>query len=172
MYPHNSSMPKGGEWGLILFDPWKCMELISSPPHHDLPLPHILSLWSINVTGWGFKHRRPPHPQKSFTCSQSPNLETFKEPRTRKRIRYGTGPPGYIGWRNQFLGTDSWAPWTFTNMGSVKGCWTGRICTSYFQGCLVYVNLKLTILYKKTIANILTHFLFYSARRTVFDMYM
>ncbi len=21
-----------------------------------------------------------------------------------------TGPPGYIGWRNQFLGIDSWAP--------------------------------------------------------------
>ncbi len=21
-----------------------------------------------------------------------------------------TGPPGFIGWRNRFLGTDSWAP--------------------------------------------------------------
>jgi hypothetical protein len=26
-----------------------------------------------------------------------------------------TGPSGYIGWRNRFLGIDSW---TFTNMGS------------------------------------------------------
>jgi hypothetical protein len=23
---------------------------------------------------------------------------------------YRTGPPGYIGWRNSFLGIDSWAP--------------------------------------------------------------
>ncbi len=29
-----------------------------------------------------------------------------------------TGPPGYIGWRNRFLGIDSWAPYTFTNTGS------------------------------------------------------
>jgi hypothetical protein len=31
---------------------------------------------------------------------------------------YRTGPPGYIGWRNRFLGIDSWAPCTFTNTGS------------------------------------------------------
>ncbi len=29
-----------------------------------------------------------------------------------------TGPPGYIGWRNGFLGIDSWAPETFTNTRS------------------------------------------------------
>ncbi len=27
---------------------------------------------------------------------------------------YRTGPPGYIGWRNWFLGINSWAPETFT----------------------------------------------------------
>jgi hypothetical protein len=32
---------------------------------------------------------------------------------------YRTGPPGYIGWRNRFLGIDSWAAYTFTNTGSV-----------------------------------------------------
>jgi hypothetical protein len=31
-----------------------------------------------------------------------------------------TGPPGYIGWRNSFLGIDSGAPYTFKNTGSVK----------------------------------------------------
>ncbi len=31
-----------------------------------------------------------------------------------------TGPPGYIGWRNRFLGIDSWAPYTFTNKGSAR----------------------------------------------------
>ncbi len=28
------------------------------------------------------------------------------------------GQPGYIGWRNRFLGIDSWAPQMFTNSGS------------------------------------------------------
>jgi hypothetical protein len=31
---------------------------------------------------------------------------------------YRTGPPGYIGWRNSFLGIDSGAPYTFKNSGS------------------------------------------------------
>ncbi len=32
-------------------------------------------------------------------------------------------PPGYIGWRNRFLRIDSWAPETFTNMGSDWSSW-------------------------------------------------
>jgi hypothetical protein len=31
---------------------------------------------------------------------------------------YRTGPSGYIGWRNSFLGIDSGAPYTFKNTGS------------------------------------------------------
>jgi hypothetical protein len=31
---------------------------------------------------------------------------------------YRTGPPGYISWRNSFLGIDSRAPYTFKNTGS------------------------------------------------------
>jgi hypothetical protein len=31
-----------------------------------------------------------------------------------------TGPPGYIGWRNSFLGIDSGAPYTFKNTSSVS----------------------------------------------------
>ncbi len=30
------------------------------------------------------------------------------------------GPPGYIGWRNSFLGIDSGAPYTFKYTGSVS----------------------------------------------------
>jgi hypothetical protein len=30
---------------------------------------------------------------------------------------YSTGPPGYIGWRNSFIGIDSGAPYTFKNTG-------------------------------------------------------
>jgi hypothetical protein len=32
---------------------------------------------------------------------------------TEEEEGYRTGPPGYIGWRNSFLGTDSGAPYTF-----------------------------------------------------------
>ncbi len=32
--------------------------------------------------------------------------------RNRVGMGYRTGPPGYIGWRNSFLGIDSWAPYT------------------------------------------------------------
>jgi hypothetical protein len=37
---------------------------------------------------------------------------------TEEEEDYRTGPPGYIGWRNSFLGIDSWAPQTFKNTGS------------------------------------------------------
>ncbi len=29
---------------------------------------------------------------------------------TEEEWDYRTGPPGYIGWRNSFLGIDSWTP--------------------------------------------------------------
>ncbi len=48
--------------------------------------------------------------------------KNFKNPRLAGRYNnpnWGSGPPGYIGWRNQFLGIDSWAPLTFTNSSSV-----------------------------------------------------
>jgi hypothetical protein len=38
--------------------------------------------------------------------------------RTDEEQGYRTGPPGYIGWRNSFLGIDSGAPYTFKNTGS------------------------------------------------------
>jgi hypothetical protein len=38
---------------------------------------------------------------------------------TEEAEGYRTGPPGYIGWRNSFLGIDSGAPYTFKNTGSV-----------------------------------------------------
>ncbi len=38
---------------------------------------------------------------------------------------YRTGPPGYIGWRNSFLGIDSGAPYTFKNteLEFLKSLW-------------------------------------------------
>jgi hypothetical protein len=38
---------------------------------------------------------------------------------TEEEEGYRTGPPGYIGRRNSFLGIDSGAPYTFKNTGSV-----------------------------------------------------
>ncbi len=38
---------------------------------------------------------------------------------TEEEEGYCTGPPGYIGWRNSFLGIDSGAPYTFKNTSSV-----------------------------------------------------
>jgi hypothetical protein len=40
---------------------------------------------------------------------------------TEEEEGYRTGPPGYIGWQNSFLGIDSAAPYTFTNTGSDYG---------------------------------------------------
>jgi hypothetical protein len=37
---------------------------------------------------------------------------------TEEEEGYRTGPPGYIGWRNSYLGIDSGAPYTFKNTGS------------------------------------------------------
>ncbi len=37
---------------------------------------------------------------------------------TEEEEGYRTGPPGYIGWRNSFLGIDSGAPYTFKNTDS------------------------------------------------------
>ncbi len=51
--------------------------------------------------------------------------KNFKGPRnrfpalraSRTTLFLRTGPPGYIGWWNRFLGIESWAPLTFTNSG-------------------------------------------------------
>jgi hypothetical protein len=51
----------------------------------------------------------------------SPELEFLKSLwglGTKEEEGYRTGPPGYIGWRNSFLGIDSGAPYTFKNTGS------------------------------------------------------
>jgi hypothetical protein len=37
---------------------------------------------------------------------------------TEEEEGYRTGPPGYIGWRNSFLGIDSGALYTFKNTSS------------------------------------------------------
>jgi hypothetical protein len=37
---------------------------------------------------------------------------------TEEEEGYRTGEPGYIGWRNSYLGIDSGAPYTFKNTSS------------------------------------------------------
>jgi hypothetical protein len=48
---------------------------------------------------------------------------------TEEEEGYRTGPPGYIGWRNSFLGIDSGAPYTFKNTGSVDCTDVLPVCT-------------------------------------------
>ncbi len=53
----------------------------------------------------------------------SPELEFLKRlwgQGTEEEEGYRTGPPGYMGWRNSFLGISSGAPYTFKNTSSVK----------------------------------------------------
>ncbi len=55
------------------------------------------------------------------TKSKSTELEFFKilwGLGTEEEEGNRTGPPGYIGWRNSFLGIDSGPPYTFKNTGS------------------------------------------------------
>ena len=70
---------------------------------------------------------------KRFTNSGS-ELEFLKSLwglGTEEEEGYRTGPPGYIGWRNSFLGIDSGAPYTFKNTGSAFS--TVKTCRFSFQ---------------------------------------
>jgi hypothetical protein len=53
---------------------------------------------------------------------------------TEEEEGYRTGPPGYIGWRNSFLGIDPGAPYTFKNKSSLH--------TTYITVSLQYINLQ------------------------------
>ena len=58
-----------------------------------------------------------------FFLHYKPELEFLKSLwglGTEEEEGYRTGPPGYIGWRNSFLGIDSGALYTFKNTGSVS----------------------------------------------------
>ncbi len=51
-------------------------------------------------------------------CAELEFLESLWGLGTEEEEGYRTGPPGYIGWRNSFLGINSVAPYTFKNTGS------------------------------------------------------
>jgi hypothetical protein len=59
---------------------------------------------------------------KGLDCiTATPELEFLKSLwglGTEEEQGFRTGPPGYIRWRNSFLGIDSGAPYTFKNTGS------------------------------------------------------
>jgi hypothetical protein len=54
--------------------------------------------------------------------NQIPELKFLKSMglETEEEEGYRTGPPGYIGWQNSFLGIDSGAPYALKNTGSVS----------------------------------------------------
>jgi hypothetical protein len=45
-----------------------------------------------------------------MSTKQSWNFKKSMGTRNRGGTGLSYGPPGYIGWRNSFLGIDSWAP--------------------------------------------------------------
>jgi hypothetical protein len=55
---------------------------------------------------------------------------------TEEEEGYRTSPPGYIGWRNSFLGIDSGAPYTFKNTESGRAnAWTSEgVCGGVYFG--------------------------------------
>ena len=61
---------------------------------------------------------------------QAAELEFLMSPwglGTEEEEGYRTGPPGYIGWRNSFLGIDSRAPYTFKNTSPGLGYTVKRV---------------------------------------------
>jgi hypothetical protein len=93
--------------------------------HRRVPQCHAPSL-GIKWAGPGFCNLE--NLSKIFFCPivySSPvptaELEFLKSPwglGTEEEEGYHTGPPGYIGWRNSFLGIDSGAPYTYKNTSS------------------------------------------------------
>jgi hypothetical protein len=56
-------------------------------------------------------------------CSELEFLKSLWGLGTEEEEGYRTGPPGYIGWRNSFLGIDSVAPYTLKIRAlSSSGC--------------------------------------------------
>ncbi len=53
---------------------------------------------------------------------------------TEEEEGYRTGPPGYTGWRNSFLGIDSGAPYTLKNTGS-GSTWTFLYMRIIYRRC-------------------------------------
>ncbi len=62
--------------------------------------------------------RTTRNPKDENSCSELEFLKSLWGLGTKEEEGYRTGPPGYIGWRNSFLGIDSGAPYTFKNTGS------------------------------------------------------
>ncbi len=59
------------------------------------------------------------HRKRSENSTELEFLKSLRGLGTDEEEGYRTGPPGYIGWRNSFLGINSGAPDTFKNTGSV-----------------------------------------------------
>ncbi len=73
-----------------------------------------------------------------FHCCKAAELEFLKSLwglGTEEEEGYRTGPPGYIGWRNSFLGIDSGAPYTFKNTGSVTKCFASFPRKTHWPCC-------------------------------------
>jgi hypothetical protein len=70
---------------------------------------------------------------------------------TEEEEGYRNGPPGYIGWRNSFLGIDSGAPYTFKNTSTgMLVLQKGGRYTIQKNFILLYTSLKVYSRFKIT----------------------
>jgi hypothetical protein len=96
--------------------PWTSVPIDKNDSYGKHGLEKVLKATCVFAGLWAFS-------ADSLFCSTSTELEFLKRLwglGTGEEEGYRTGPPGYIGWRNSFLGIDSGAPYTFKNTSSVE----------------------------------------------------
>jgi hypothetical protein len=95
-----------------------CNLLIPRPPQKTSKLQEKPSAQFLNFFYIFLGNSCPPPPPGSRSGSELEFLKSLWGLGTEEEEGYRTGQPGYIGWRNSFLGIDSGAPYTFKNTGS------------------------------------------------------
>ncbi len=85
-------------------------------PNQNYYVPRHITIGTLTVTSWLYLWEGVRHSWGHFIqlhLHHYTELEFLKSLwglGTEEEEVYRTGPPGYIGWRNSFLGIDFWAP--------------------------------------------------------------
>ncbi len=133
-------------WFLVNIFIWRCPPLLDQSVSLTAQIFRAVCLHACSITGSLWDGWLESYPAESgslhsrgriFKLWRSPEIDSkelippayvawagiFKKSMgARNRggigLPYRTGPPGYIGWRNSFLGINSGAPYTFKSKGS------------------------------------------------------
>ncbi len=128
---------------LVFFSIWTTLSFVTPPPPPNSQKSYS---WKPFYLIFDFTHDYCTHVYCStegwpLAFLSSVCVRIFKQS-MEARNRPSTGPPDYIGWRNWFLGIDSWAPSKFENLGS--GLTARSYCDCYGQP-LPYIQSKLWV---------------------------